>query len=67
MSDLLLIRPASEETVHSPELRYLASCVLADARRVFGTVVLGADARSFLPNLPDRLLICLRDGISLDL
>ncbi len=38
MTDLLLLKPVTEEAERSPEMRYLASCVLAAARRSFGAV-----------------------------
>ena len=38
MTSLLLINFLTEEAERSPEMRYLASCVRADARRVFGEV-----------------------------
>ncbi len=38
MTDLVLIKPVTEVFVRSPEMRYLASCVLAAVRAEFGTV-----------------------------
>lgn len=38
MSDLGILHYQTEDAAGSPEMRYLSSCLLADARRVFGEV-----------------------------
>ncbi len=70
MTDLLWIQLVTEEAARSPEMRYLASCVMADARRVFGAVEAvtwrpgtAAPPADFPGDVP--VLVCGQDNVHL--